>query len=50
MKRLWFFLGLVTAVLCIAVLKFLHIITWLLVLAAVMALVGYLVAIWLRRL
>lgn len=43
MKKLWFILGLVVAVLCIAILKFLHVLTWLMVVAGLLVLVGFLV-------
>lgn len=49
MNRLWFFLGLVVAVLCIATLKFLHLVTWLMVVAGLLVLVGYLLCKWVGR-
>lgn len=49
MKKFWFILGLVVAVLSIATLKFLHLVTWLMVVAALLVLVGYLLSKWVGR-
>lgn len=42
MKRLWFFLGMVTAALCIAVLKFLHLLIWAALIVALVLVGGWL--------
>lgn len=44
MNKVWFILGLVVAVIFIATLKFLHLVTWLMVVAALLALIVYLLA------
>lgn len=47
MNRLWFFLGLVTAVLCIVVLKFLHLLIWAALIVALALAGGWLL--WRKR-
>lgn len=49
MNKVWFILGLVVAVLGIATLKFLHLVTWLMVVAVLLVLVGYLLCKWVGR-